>query len=159
MTADAAIQPDPLVRTALRLLPVPAHNPGFWAELDALLALEPTPQNVEPALAAGPRVAAGSPADVPRRTADRLVADAVMVVDIPVEVDEVVAPSVRDDPMRRLVPASLRRRSNVVLLAIAVGAVVLVMACVALLLRQPTGAGAASEGSGPSPTPAVLDTA
>jgi hypothetical protein len=111
---------DVVVETALRLLPVPDHGPEFWADLDALLASEPAPHVVEPALATGP------PADHPHTFGDRLV--------------ELVP-----DTALALLPPALRRRSNVVLSAVAVAAAVMVVVAGGLLVRDRVGSGAGTE--------------
>lgn len=139
---------DTLVQTALRLLPVPEHAPGFWEDLHLALAAEPRRQVHEPSLAVGPggaaarvvgRTGVGS-AGAPRQP-QRLVA-------APAESAPVTARRAGgEDPARRLVPPSLRRRSNVVLLVLLVAAVALVVLCSALLVRSRGVAGL-----GPSPS-------
>lgn len=150
--AGAPDRSDTLVQTALRLLPVPEHAPGFWEDLDAALAAEPRRQAPEPSLAVGPgRTAAGSVGSTagvltgPPRP-QRLVAS-------PTDPAPTAAARAGEpDPTRRLVPPSLRRRSNVVLLVLLVAAVALVLSCVALLVRSRADAGL---GPRPAGTPAA----
>ena len=40
-SSDAEVTPDAVVRTALQLLPIPAHPDDFWTRLDAALDAEP----------------------------------------------------------------------------------------------------------------------
>lgn len=133
--SDDAIAPDPIVRTALELLPVPEHDPGFWAELDAVLALEPSRHVDEPALAVGPTFTAS----------DVLVASGVAAV---ATEDTAAGPASEDrrfelvpDTARGLLPPALRRRSNVVLLAVALAAIALVVVSGTTLVRQRAGNG------------------
>jgi hypothetical protein len=114
MTGNPDPGTDVVVETALRLLPVPDHGAAFWAELDELLASEPAPHVVEPALATGP------PADHPHTIGDRLV--------------ELVP-----DTALALLPPALRRRSNVVLSGVAVAAAVMVVVAGGLLVRDRVG--------------------
>lgn len=113
---DAA-QPDPVVRTALQLLPVPEHHARFWAELDVLLDAAPRPV-VPPARQRRPRV------------------DGPVVADAPPH-DQVL--ELVPDSSLALVPPSLRRRSNVLLSAVAVAAAVLVVVAGTTLVRQRAG--------------------
>lgn len=118
MTDDAPVPPDPIVQTALQLLPVPDHGPAFWAELEAQLDLEVlAASHVEPALAAGPPVAeAPRPTRAPRRRP--------------------AAASVRPQPgPAPVLPPALRRRSNVLLAAIALVAAVIVLLAGGTLVR------------------------
>lgn len=65
---------DPVVVAALQLLPVPEHRAEFWADLEAVLALEPAP-TVAPARAPDPEVVASVlPAALRRRSNAALVA-------------------------------------------------------------------------------------
>jgi hypothetical protein len=116
---DTRPGPDPVVETALRLLPVPDHGPEFWERLDAQLRVEPAPLAVEPALATGPP--AGH-----HGLGDRLV--------------ELVP-----DAALGLLPPALRRRSNVVLSAVAVAAAVMVVVAGGLLVRDRVGGGGSTE--------------
>lgn len=114
-----AIAPDPIVRTALELLPVPDHAAGFWAEVDALLKAEPPRRQVhEPALAVGPAIPASDAPLGSTATAS------------------VQCLEVRADPALNLLPPALRRRSNVVLLAVAVAAAALVAVSGFALVRN-----------------------
>lgn len=94
---DADVQPDAVVRTALQRLPVPAHADDFWARLERSLDAESL--RSEAARANG-----------------RLTAIPALA-------------SVRDlerDPALALVPGTLRRTSNALLVAVAAAAVVVV---------------------------------
>jgi len=94
---DADVQPDVVVQTALQRLPVPAHADEFWALLERSLDTETI-----------------------RGEASRINGE---VVAIP------VAASPRDldrDPALALVPGTLRRTSNALLVAVAAAAVVVV---------------------------------
>jgi len=126
---EAPIGPDPIVQTALQLLPVPDHGPAFWAQLEAQLEHEapiapvgaPAAADVEPALAAGPPLVAPVPrAAHPRRSARS-----------------------RSTAARRpsaattsLLPPAVRRRSNLVLVAVAVVAAVIVLVAALTLVRD-----------------------
>lgn len=122
MIDDAPIEPDPIVQTALQLLPVPDHGPSFWTRLEAELARErPSEPPVEPALAAGPRRGA------PTAPAG---SHAVPSLGRPAP----AAPT-------SLVPPALRRRSNVVLVAVAVVAALVVTVAGATLVRERSLAG------------------
>jgi hypothetical protein len=108
-------EPDPFVRTALELLPVPDHREGFWSELEVLLDAEPTrrpdqPRSTRPGDGRRPAAA------VERRPAP--------VLELAPEGSAV------------LVPATLRRRSNVVLTAVAAAAAVVVVVAGSALVRQ-----------------------
>lgn len=142
-TAAPSAPTDTLVQTALRRLPVPDHAPGFWEDLQVALAAEPRRQPVEPSLAVGPGRSASpreaTDADRPPRP-QRLVA----APSGPASATARATGGV--DPSRRLVPPSLRRRSNVVLLVLLVAAVALVLGCAALLVRNRS-----DTGLGPSP--------
>lgn len=113
--SNEPVRPDPVIRTAIQLLPVPDHEPGFWAELHSRLDAEPPPAAVAVAERPAPRRQVAVPADDPR--------DAVELV-----------------PLMPLgvVPPALRRRSNVVLSAVAVAAAVLVVVAGSTLVRQRT---------------------
>ncbi len=116
---DADVQPDVVVRTALQRLPVPAHADDFWARLEAALDAETI---TEPAWANG------------------------MVAAAPVE------PSVRHlerDPALALVPGTLRRTSNALLVAGAAAAVVVVALAGNTLLESRDGTRQVSSGDQP----------
>jgi hypothetical protein len=119
------LPPDPFVRTALQLLPVPEHGEGFWAELDALLDAEPPRQVDEPALAVGPTAAT---VVVPGRGQD----------------EERVFELVPRESTG-LVPMELRRRSNAVLSVVAVAAALMVVVASANLVRQRADDGVGTE--------------
>lgn len=94
------IEPDHVIETALRLLPIPAHGPTFWDDLDRALDGRP---------------AVDSPVFVlPDRTDQRRAPSPELLEG---GVDEALA----------LVPLALRRRSNAVVVAVAAAAVVLVV--------------------------------
>ncbi|MGV3759939.1 MAG: hypothetical protein ACO1PW_10435 [Actinomycetota bacterium] len=135
MTTDhEPIEPDVLVQTALRLLPVPDHEPDFWARLEAALDAEPAPSiagrqaKVEEGQAASgekpghPRPG-GPDADGPDaagRGASR-----------PMEVIELVP-----GPVPGVVPVAMRRTSNLVLSVLAVAAAIAVVVAGASLVRS-----------------------
>lgn len=141
MTNDAEVAPDSIVRTALRLLPVPEHSRSFWEELDQTLALEPSRHVHEPALAVGPTLA---PADTPEAA---VVAGPVHAASRPPTQVGVAAAEREPDPASRLVPPSLRRRSNLLLLAAAAAAAVLVVLSGAALVHNRVGSGLGSGGA------------
>jgi hypothetical protein len=124
MTDSAA--PDPIVRTALQLLPIPEHRPAFWQELETMLAAEPPLLVDEPALAVGPTMPTVErpPALAPRAAPPSTSTRGEPLVEL--------AP----DPGLGLVPPGVRRRSNVVLSAVAVAAAVMVVVAGTALVRE-----------------------
>lgn len=150
--AGAPLASDSLVQTALRLLPVPEHAPGFWEDLDVALAAEPRRQEPEPSMAVGPgRTAppgATSGAGGPLRP-QRFVA--APTAPAPANAGR----AAEADPSRRLVPPSLRRRSNVVVLVLLVAAVALVLGCAVLLVRDRSDAGLGGNPSDPGAAGAI----
>jgi len=123
MSDDARVEPDPIVQTALQLLPVPDHGPAFWAQLEAQLEVQlgrepPEVVPVEPALAAGPPLSATVPAAAATRP------------------DRSSRPRPAPVPTTRLVPPTLRRRSNLLLAAVAVTAAIIVLVAAATLVRD-----------------------
>lgn len=142
VTGDDRIEPDLIVRTALALLPVPEHEPGFWAGLDALLAVEPAPHAAEPALAVGPPLTAPRPiaASAASGAAPGVVASLAQVdAERPAIGDRRQAPL----PARQLgvLPPALRRRSNAALLFVALAAAVLILVAGLTLVRQRSAGG------------------
>ena len=119
---DELVPADPVVRTALQLLPVPDHDDAFWARLDATLAQEPAPG-----------VARREPlrAVAPGRAADRAGTSRQPTTVPLVELEA--------RPAHGVVPPAMRRRSNVVLSAIAVAAAVVVVVAGTSLVRSRTG--------------------
>jgi hypothetical protein len=114
--SDHEATDDPVVRTALQLLPVPDHTTGFWQELDHALAAEgPSPVTAAPT-AASTQVAAR---EVPPTRA-------VAAVPTPAGRPDPTGDPDAGDPALALVPATLRRPSNAVLLVVAAAAVVVV---------------------------------
>jgi hypothetical protein len=121
---DQGVAGDPLVATMLQKLPVPEHDPEFWEQLDARLALEPPPGRpavqTEAALPGSatvlpPRSRSGGvrrPAGGPPR---RLVS----------------APA-------PLLPPRMRRPSNLVIVLLLAVAVVVVVVAVTTLIRDNT---------------------
>lgn len=101
---DPDVPPDGIVRTALQLLPVPAHADDFWEQLERTLAAESGQR--EPATPARSVLVAEA---VPRPA---LVAASVV--------------ELKHDPALALVPGALRRPSNAVLVAVAAAAIVVV---------------------------------
>ena len=150
--ADVGAVADPsdtLVETALRLLPVPEHAPGFWEDLDAALAAEPRRQVHEPSLAVGPGHPAARPpvnpsAAPPRQ--QRLVAAPLGHASL------AARRPTGTDPTRQLVPPSLRRRSNAVLVVLVMAAISLVVICGVALVRSRADAGL---GDSPAVSPTV----
>lgn len=146
---EEAVRSDPVVETALRLLPVPDHVPGFWGELGTRLSAEAIPLVHEPALAVGPRLVAAPLATVEPP-------DALSAVEL-AEVAEVAAleaavavPAARRsaaDPSLLLVPPALRRRSNAVLSLVAVAAAAVVVVAGATLVQQRSSGGEAAPAS------------
>lgn len=125
MSDDAPVEPDPIVQTALQLLPVPDHGPTFWAELEAKLEAQagrarPELVPVEPALAAGPPLAAAVPAGPATATRE----------------GRSSPPRPAPMPTTRLVPSALRRRSNLLLIVVAVVAAITVLVAGATLVRD-----------------------
>jgi hypothetical protein len=113
-----AVEDDPFVRTALQLLPVPAHEDDFWTRLDAALDAEPSRARSDLAGRTPPLTepvdVAGDPAPEP----------ALRVVEL------------EPDRPLGLVPPGVRRRSNVVLSAVAVAAAVVVVVAGTSLVRE-----------------------
>jgi hypothetical protein len=125
MTPDGDhVDPDPFVRTALQLLPVPPHREGFWETLRTALDAEPNvvATAMSPVDAAGDAPPVDTPGDVP--------AGSRHVIEL--------------QPTRHagLVPPAVRRRSNVVLSAVAVAAAVVVVLAGTTLVRERSGDGA-----------------
>ncbi|HEX4867664.1 MAG TPA: hypothetical protein VFV32_08540 [Acidimicrobiales bacterium] len=132
--SEELVEPDLVVRTALQLLPVPDHGPDFWyrvaTDLDVEEALRLTADADAPAVPAAP-VRARSP----RRAAPPTV------------------PLVELVPAPGAVPPTMRRRSNLVLSAVAVAAAIAVVVAGTSLVRSRTGSDAATEvAEGPEET-------
>ncbi len=122
--------PDPVVRTAIQLLPVPEHGAGFWDDLHARLDAEHGSAALAPAHGAVPL----GPA--PDRTGPGI--DDVELVPLGV------------------VPPALRRRSNAALVAVAVAAAALVVIAGGTLVGQRTDDDVATDlASSPASTAAV----
>lgn len=131
---DERIEPDAVVQTALRLLPIPDHEAGFWTRLAEALDDEPTPGE----RTRGAEVGHLGPGD------DAGVVDLVPTHHLGV------------------VPPALRRRSNVVISAVAVAAAVVVVVAAATLVRDRNGdrtpaTEQAEAGDGTAPTPTSSD--
>jgi len=143
---DEAVLSDPVVETALRLLPVPDHAPGFWSALGTRLTAEATPPTHEPALAVGPRLVAA-----PLATIDPL--DAVTAAEraeVAALEAAVAVPAARrsaSDPSLLLVPPALRRRSNAVLSMVAVAAAAVVVVAGSALVQQRSSVGVGTPAS------------
>jgi hypothetical protein len=131
-TDDAPVEADPVVRTALQLLPVPPHGDDFWVELDRAITAAGV---AEPAAAAG--------------AARPLVAG---------EPDGAATPVVELQPDHALgiVPPSLRRRSNALAALAAVAAAVLVVVAGTTLIRQRNGDVDTTEVAGTAPEATTL---
>lgn len=117
---DLPVDGDPVVRTALQLLPVPPHGDAFWSDLGRVL--DDATGGVDRSRA------------VPLRAPDATAAADGATPAAPLPVAE-LAP----DPGLGLVPPALRRRSNVAAAVAAVAAAVLVVVAGATLVRQRSG--------------------
>ena len=115
--SDMEVQPDPITRTALQRLPIPAHGDDFWAALSA-------------------RIDAEVPGDAAVASDGRTVLVAVPddVVD-----GEPVVQELERDPALAIVPRALRRTSNGLLLAVAAAAAIVVTLAGTTLLEQRSG--------------------
>lgn len=117
MSDHLDVAPDPVVRAALQLLPVPEHGASFWSDLDAALDLavvDRAPRRTDPG-----RVAVAATSPVPAGPSDAI--------------ELVPAGSTA------LVPPALRRRSNLLLSAVAVAAAIVVVVSGTTLVRQRAG--------------------
>jgi hypothetical protein len=120
MTGHREVPADPVVRTALQLLPVPDHEAGFWDRLSEAVDSEPQAA-----------VATFTPATQSRR-------------DQPLRA---TAPVVELAPATNLgvVPPALRRGSNLILSVVAVAAAVMVVVAGAALVRERSGGSSRDE--------------
>jgi hypothetical protein len=117
--SDQDIEPDAVVRTALQLLPIPAHGDDFWQRLEASLDAEvPVPLPVE--ARSGDRVDQRSTIGAP-----------AVASPTPIELDR--------DTSLAVVPPAFRRRSNILLVAAAAAAVVVVGIAGRALLEEREG--------------------
>ncbi len=116
MTDQPDVAPDPFVQTALQLLPVPDHQPDFWAQLGELLDAE---------------------SEVSARVAPR---DGRRVL-VAASAGAALGPPSHGlpDTGLALVPPALRRRSNLVLVVMAVAAAAVVVIAGTSLVRQRAG--------------------
>lgn len=121
------VGPDPIVSTALKLLPVPEHEDGFWSRFGSALDAEPEHRGH----ASGQDRPEGGPGP---STAE------VPVLEL-VSTDHLA-----------LVPRAVRRRSNVALSAVAVAAAIVVVVAAASLVRSRTGDDGATETAGETET-------
>ena len=128
---DPDLEPDAVVRTALQLLPIPAHGDEFWERLEAALDAEPPLEMpVEP----GQRLlVASQPQDPAAASASGLVLE------------------LQPDHSLAVVPPAFRRTSNAVLVAVAAAAVVIVGIAGSTLLEERE----ATTSSGPAPSAAL----
>ncbi len=133
---DQEIPDDAIVRTALQLLPVPAHGDAFWADLERAIDAE-----------AAPAPAAAADARRPVVVAAPVVATDPQVVDL------------EQDPLAPLVPPAFRRRSNAVLLAVAAAAVVVVSLAGNALLQEREGTDVATDDTTTEALDALVDDA
>lgn len=92
------VEPDGFVRTALQLLPIPAHDDDFWMRLDSALEAEGALPDPSRTLVAAP-------------TSDAT---------------ESTATVIEPDPSLAVVPPAFRRASNAVLAMVAAAAIVVV---------------------------------
>src|SRR5262249_16807884 len=106
MSDETETVSDPLVQAALQLLPVPDHSDGFWgglaARLDAADGVE-RGTAASPVFVLPPLEPVAAPTPVPAHR-----------------------PQLAAQPVRATIPPSMRRRSNAVLAAVAVAALVVV---------------------------------
>jgi hypothetical protein len=125
---EPELEPDVVVRAALQLLPVPAHDDDFWARLEAALDAEP-------------------PLEIPVEPVRRqLVAD-----DAHDPAAASPALELERDGSLAVVPPTFRRTSNAVLVAVAAAAVVVVGVAGSTLLDDREG----TTSSGPAPSAAL----
>lgn len=117
MSDESPVGTDPVVRTALRLLPVPPHRRGFWDELDHRLSEVPAPRRLVPLQP--------PPAEAPPAGTDVGTATTVVELD--------------DHDGRAVLPPALRRRSNAALVMAAAAAAVIVVIAGSTLVRQRDG--------------------
>jgi hypothetical protein len=122
---DPEIAPDGIVRTALQLLPVPAHEADFWTRLERSLDEAAAP--VEPP-ADGRQVVVAAPNAAPPRSARPSPRDTGPAV---LELER--------DPALAVVPGALRRTSNAILVAVAAAAVLVVAVAGNTLLEDRNG--------------------
>jgi hypothetical protein len=112
--SDMDVEPDPIIRTALQRLPIPAHSDEFWSRLAGSIDAEGA------LLTDGRKVLVEAPEAVPG--------------------DGRPAATVGEpDPALALVPKALRRTSNGVLLAVAAAAAVVVTLAGTALIEDRTG--------------------
>ena len=104
------VEPDGFVRTALQLLPIPAHDDDFWARLDTALEAEGALPEPGRTLVAAPTSDATEPATV-----------------------------VEPDMSLAVVPAAFRRTSNALLAMVAAAAIVVVAVAGSTLLDDERG--------------------
>ena len=118
--SDMEVHPDPITRTALQRLPIPAHTDAFWSALSDLLDAEapgaPATSDGRSVFVAGPG-GTGDPEDDGSG---------------PVQVLE-------PDPALALVPRALRRTSNGILLAVAAAAAIVVTLAGTTLIDERNG--------------------
>jgi hypothetical protein len=100
---EPAVELDPVVRTALKLLPIPDHDDDFWLRLEAALDAE------------APHVPA--PLERVRR---------VPVSDAAWAIDDAPVRALELDSALAIVPPAFRRRSNALLAMVAAAAIVVV---------------------------------
>jgi hypothetical protein len=146
VTDHDPIEPDPLVETALRLLPVPDHEPDFWARVEEALDAAPPKRSAtaekRPAASGGPG-AAGKGA-LTAAAAAAVSAGRPRTAALP-------ALELVPGPVPGVVPAAMRRPSNVVLSAIAVVAAIAVLVAGATLVRSRTDDGLSDEAASTEP--------
>ncbi len=128
MSSDIELEPDLIVRTALQRLPIPSHADGFWTRLEGALDAEQAAS--APARPDERTVLVALPDDAPGAAADTSPA----------------APELDGDPALALVPRSMRRTSNGVLVAVAAATVLVVALASTSLLEE--GDGTKDGGSG-----------
>lgn|GEM_PF-3462066 len=133
MTEHDPIEPDVLVETALRLLPVPDHDADFWARLEQALDAEPSKPGAGSTTDEEGRVASGEPGRTSPGGPDA--AGGGAGAGRP-RTDEVPVVELRPTPVPGVVPAAMRRPSNIVLSVLAVAAAVAVVVAGVSLVRS-----------------------
>ncbi len=137
---DDHVAPDPLVRAALQLLPVPPHEDGFWLALGAGMDAAPAR-----AATGGHRLHPLTATVIATADTDTTDSAAGVSASPAAEPREALLPGRAIEPAPvdlvpdttlALVPPGLRRRSNAVLSAVAVAAAVLVVVAGTTLVRQ-----------------------
>ncbi len=120
---------DPVVEAALQLLPIPDHGDDFWADLAARLDAE---DGARPLVATRTAAPTATVFALPERE-PAPVADPTPVPG--------PRPELAPEPVLATIPPAMRRRSNAVLAAVAVAALVVVGLAGAALVKDQSGDG------------------